>query len=192
MGCKQSSLIEPLINKYDGKTEKCNIVTNKDETEDLHHTADLTNNSFSNLKKFTYDGKITKCKVVDVYDGDTVTIVFYDNNRPIKDSFRMFGYDAPEIKPLKTTPNREIHISAAKRSKQELQNLTKDKILWVKFCSEEKYGRLMGYLYFDSPMNNSSAMSINNHMMEHGFGKTYNGEKKHEFTFTELNAIIIK
>jgi len=161
-------------------------------TPDEHHTTDLQNNSFSKLQKFTYNGRITKCKVTDVYDGDTVTIVFYDNDRPIKDSFRMFGYDAPEMKPLKTTPNRELHISAAKVSKKILQNLTKDKIVWVKFCNEEKYGRLMGHLYFNNPIDNINSKSINDYMIENGFGKVYNGGQKSEFTFQDLNAIMVK
>ena len=170
MGCKQSMTSHNTLDEY--------------------HTADLQNNSFSKLQKFTYNGKITKCKVTDVYDGDTVTIVFYDNDKPIKDSFRMFGYDAPEMKPLKTTPNRELHISAAKVSKEVLQNLTKDKVLWVKFCNEEKYGRLMGHLYFNDPILNSK--SINDYMIENGFGKAYNGGQKSEFTLQDLNTIIHK
>ena len=70
-------------------------------TNDKYHTADLLNQSFSDLEKFTYAGLLTKAKVVDVYDGDTITIVFYHNGQPIKDSFRMLGYDSPEMKPRK-------------------------------------------------------------------------------------------
>lgn len=95
------------------------------------------------------------------------------------------------MKPLKTTPNRKLHIGAAKISKTMLQKLTKDKILWVKFCDEEKYGRLVGHLYFDNPIN-STAKSINNYMIENNFGKAYRGGQKDEFTLQDLNKIIYK
>ncbi len=38
-----------------------------------YHEEDLEKNNFNNLKIFSFDGLITKCKVVDVYDGDTIT-----------------------------------------------------------------------------------------------------------------------
>jgi endonuclease YncB( thermonuclease family) len=158
---------------------------------DKYHEQDLLNNSFSTLQKFTFSGIITKCKVVDVYDGDTVTIVFYHNDQPIKDTFRMYGYDSPEMKPLKTVQNRDLHIQAAKISKNIMLNLTKDKILWVKFNNEEKYGRLMGGLYFQEPVNNT-IKSINDYMIENGYGKAYKGEHKDEFTLDDLNKIIKK
>ena len=37
---------------------------------DPYHTDDLLTQSFSDLKLFTYDGLITKGKIVDVHDGD--------------------------------------------------------------------------------------------------------------------------
>jgi endonuclease YncB( thermonuclease family) len=157
---------------------------------DKYHEQDLLNNSFSTLEKFSFNNFVTKCKVVDVYDGDTLTIVFYHNDQPIKDSFRMYGYDSPEMKPLKTMQNRELHVQAAKITKNKLINLTKDKILWVKFCHEEKYGRLMGKLYFQEPIDDT-IKSINDFMIENGYGKSYKGEQKGEFTLNDLNKIIL-
>ena len=158
------------------------------KNNDKHHEKELLNNSFSSLQKFTFSGIITKCRIIDVYDGDTVTIVFYNNDEPIKKSFRMYGYDAPEMKPLKTTPNRNLHIQAAKISKNVLFELTKNKILWVKFFNEEKYGRLMGNLYFQEP--NNVIKSLNDYMIENGYGKIYKGDCKEEFSLDELNKIL--
>lgn len=83
------------------------------EPNDQFHTKDLLSNNFTELTKFTFNGIITKARVIDVYDGDTVTIVFYFHDIPIKDSFRLFGYDSPEMKPPKTLINRDLHIRAA-------------------------------------------------------------------------------
>lgn len=161
---------------------------------DIYHTADLHNNSFSELSKFTFNGLITKAKIIDVYDGDTVTLVFYYGNQPIKDSFRMYGYDSPEIKPPKTLPNRELHVKAGLYVKEYLKTQILNKIMWVKFCQEEKFGRLMGELYYINPNNEQKfigdEININNMMIQKGYGKLYHGEAKTGFTDDELNLIL--
>ena len=40
-----------------------------------------------------------RAKVVDVYDGDTVTIVIFNKCGFEKHKLRMYGYDSPEMKP---------------------------------------------------------------------------------------------
>lgn len=164
-------------------------------TIDTYHTQELTTQSFDELNKFTFNGLITKAKVVDVYDGDTVTLVFYFNDIPIKDSFRMFGYDAPEIKPSKTIPHRDLHIIAGHFVRDFLKQKILGQLVWVKFCQEEKYGRLMGYLYMispDQPTVFSDADNINELMISKGYGKPYRGGHKSEFSEQELIKILAK
>ena len=162
--------------------------------KDIYHTKDLLKNSFDNLKKFTFEGIITKAKVIDVYDGDTVTIVFYFQDIPIKDTFRMIGYDSPEIKPRKDMQNRNLHITAAKYVKEFLKNKLLNQIVWVKFSQEEKYGRLMGNMYLINPNSKNKFIGnedcINELMVVNGYGKQYGGGRKSEFTDIELNNII--
>lgn len=163
---------------------------------DPYHTQDLMNLNFDNLCVFTFNGVITKAKVVDVYDGDTVTIVFYHHEVPVKYHFRMLGYDSPEMKPKKNEPNRELEIQAAQVAKHQMVNLTQNKLVWVKFTKEEKYGRLMGEL-FDIDVNSTDHFqgtenNINEYMVKNGFGKPYHGAKKDTFTEKELHVIIKK
>ncbi len=40
------------------------------------HINHLLRNDFNDLAKFTFEGKCIQAKITDVYDGDTVTIVF--------------------------------------------------------------------------------------------------------------------
>lgn len=138
---------------------------------------------------------MTKARVVDVYDGDTVTIVFYFQDHPIKDSFRMLGYDSPEMKPLKTIPNRDLHIQAARVARKYLHDTIIDQIVWVHFVQEEKYGRLMGELFMIDPHHpnyfTGKEKSINATMIQKGFGKPYNGGHKEDFTVSELEHILI-
>lgn len=160
---------------------------------DPYHTQELMTYSFDELNKFTFNGLMTKAKIVDVYDGDTVTLVFYFNNIPIKDSFRMFGYDAPELKPLKTIPHRELHIRAGQFVRDFLKQKILGQVVWVKFCQEEKYGRLMGFLYMVNPDQSSvfnEENNINEFVISKGYGKPYEGGHKSEFSEHELLKIL--
>lgn len=166
------------------------------QTSDQYHIQDLLNLNFDNLCVFTFNGTITKAKVVDVYDGDTVTIVFYHHDVPVKYHFRMLGYDSPEMKPKKTAPHRELEIQAGQVAKQQMIILTQNKLVWVRFTKEEKYGRLMGEL-FDIDVNSpdhfqGTENNINEYMIKNGFGKPYHGAKKESFTEKELHAIVRK
>lgn len=159
------------------------------------HSETLENSSFSNLKKFTFDGLTTKAKIVDVYDGDTVTIVFFYNGNPVKYAFRIIGYDAPEIKPKRMTPNRELHCEAAICVRNFLKERILGKVVWIKFSHEEKYGRLMGDIYLmrsdnEKYFSDANNVCISRLMINLGFGKEYNGGHKCDFTCDELRHII--
>lgn len=164
--------------------------------KDIYHTKDLENNTFEDLDFFTFDNITTKCKVVDIYDGDTVTLVFYYNNAPIKCKFRLYGFDAPEIKPTKNTDNRDKCIEAGKKVKKILEDKILNKIVWVKFCEEEKYGRAMGNIYLIDDKHkdkmNGDELCINEWIVKNNYGKEYKGGKKSEFTKEELDDIINK
>ena len=152
--------------------------------------------NYDKLDRFTFSGLTTKAKVVDVYDGDTITIVFYFHDLPIKDSFRMNGYDSPEIKPLKSIGDRDLHINAGKLVKKYLIDRLMGKLVWVKFCQEDKYGRLLGDIYTINPNCgdhiNGDEEHINQTMISLGYGKEYHGGHKNLFTQIELREIVNK
>jgi endonuclease YncB( thermonuclease family) len=70
--------------------------------------------------------------------------------------------------------------------------------IWVRFTKEEKYGRLMGYIYLVDPKNlayydESSLCCLNSWMIDHSYAKEYNGkEKKPDWTKSELSHIVIE
>jgi endonuclease YncB( thermonuclease family) len=179
--CGRSKPIEP-------------VSTPKEPTIDPYHCNDLKSQSFNELEKFTFKGLLTKAKIVSVYDGDTVTLVFYYHDQPIKDSFRLAGYDAPEIKPAKTLPDRELHIKAGHHVRDYLCNLIEGAIVWVSFCQEEKYGRLMGDLYLVNITHpdhfEGDEIHVNRLMIKKGYGKPYDGGRKSPFTPEELALIV--
>ena len=117
---------------------------------------------------FTMNGRELWCKVISVYDGDTVNIVFEDssNANSLRHSrFRLYGIDCPEMKPLKNAHNRDGIIKAAISARDFLAEKVENKIVFIRFRSEEKYGRLMGDIFLT---NNPYERSINTMMIDEG------------------------
>lgn len=127
---------------------------------------------------FTMKGKKKWCRVVDVYDGDTITILYFtdvDCKDMRKEKFRLYGVDTPELKPLKTAENREMIIDKAKEAKNYLSDLILNKTVYISFTEEEKYGRRMGTIYLSS---SPYEKSVNDLLVEKGHAKKYYGGKK--------------
>ena len=116
-----------------------------------------------------------RCKVVDVYDGDTVTIVLFNKLGFEKHKLRMYGYDSPEMKPKRDLPNRDDEIQKAKEAKQYLSDLVLNKIVKFESMGYDKYGRLLGKLYI---LNYCSEQEINQLMIDLGHGYPYFGGTK--------------
>lgn len=158
----------------------------KHELKNLDDTVD-----FFDLKDQIFDAK-----VVDVYDGDTCSIVIRLSNSWTKFKLRTKGYDTPEIKPPKDAENREKLIDMAIKSrnyfvsrvtdcnleinkhysKKELKNIVKNnkKIIKVKSHGWDKYGRLLGEIFIGS-------VNINDEMISKNYGYAYDGGTKEQF-----------
>lgn len=122
-------------------------------------------------KDFTYDGKRFKAKVVDVHDGDTITIVFRPYTEKIQLCARMNGYDSPELHPRKNIANRNAEILAAEAAKNALKNKIGEKIVEIECHPFDKYGRLLVTVHYEG-------ININNWMMTEGHGYAYAGGTK--------------
>jgi endonuclease YncB( thermonuclease family) len=139
-------------------------------------------------------------KVVYVYDGDTVHIVFKINNELVKFNCRLFGIDSPEIAPknvadvklkkdeeLSAIKCRNYLISRVILSPFEKEIMTKNDVkeicaksrhlVWVKCHDFDKYGRLLVELY-DEP---SSIKSFNQDMIDNKYAIGYDGGTKKKF-----------
>lgn len=116
-----------------------------------------------------------RCKVVDVYDGDTVTIVLYNKFSYEKHKLRMYGYDSPEMKPRLDKENRDDEIRKAKLAKEFLTDLLLNKIVEFESMGYDKYGRLLGKLYI---INYCDKQEVNMLMIDKGHGYAYFGGTK--------------
>ncbi len=153
----------------------------------------LTNND---VQEFSLKDKEFHGKVVDVYDGDTCKIIFYNNetNQFLKFCCRLNGIDTPELKPSKTKENREQEIILAKQCRNKLISLccnnnptvydenyrqvleTNNHIVKIKCHDFDKYGRLLVDI-FDIEQTEPYT-SFNEILVKQGLAKEYHGGKK--------------
>lgn len=125
------------------------------------------------------DDKIIRARVVDVYDGDTITVVFFIGKNPIKIKIRLLGIDTPELR-----SKSKNEKTAAIKSRDYLKSLVLNKIVNLEITDWDKYGgRVLGNIY----MNDSTC--INTIMIDMGYGKSYTGAKKSKWTRSELKNI---
>jgi endonuclease YncB( thermonuclease family) len=132
------------------------------------------------IKQFSMDGVQCYGVVVNVYDGDTFRAVVYHNGLMKKLTFRPVGYDTPEMKPLKSMENREIHIEKAKEARQKFIDLCggMNSYVFLRCGKYDKYGRVLVHV----TNRRYSRKTINNLMLESGLSNPYNGGTKLEFT----------
>ena len=134
-------------------------------------------NCDDNVSEFSLDGYLKQCKVVDVYDGDSIKVVFRHSGMLNKWTIRMAGYDAPELRPRLNTPNRESVIESAKISKEFLKSLVMNEpkqIVYIQCGKMDKYGRLLGTVY----INHEDNISVNDLMIQNRMGYEYYGGTK--------------
>ena len=135
---------------------------------------------YKSIPLFSFNDTKTICRVVDVYDGDTCTIIFNFKDEIIKYKVRCLGYDSPEMKPSLKNENRIQEKEKAKEAKAFFQNLVNynNGLTYIHIHGFDKYGRLLGTFYQNSSFEGKSVNSI---MIENGHGYTYDGGTKKTF-----------
>ena len=136
-----------------------------------------------NTEFYKFNNKKFYCKVIDIYDGDTITIAIRLNKKIYKHKVRMFGYDSPEMRPLKNNVDRDIIIAKAKKAKKVLSKLIMDKIvvIHIQKGTWDKYGRLLGVIYIKVIQGvglRAYNLNVNKYMIDNNYGYIYYGGAK--------------
>ena len=130
-------------------------------------------------------GKKIYCKVIDVYDGDTITVITKTGVSSKAHSYkvRLYGIDTPELHPKKTIHNRKKHMEAAQIVKQKLSRAILNKVLLIEFKTVGKFGREVGTIW-------KNGVNINEKLIKEGCACAYLGGKKEPFTDKMIDLII--
>lgn len=137
-------------------------------------TETLTKSKLKNLKniskkdttKFSFDGRKVFAKVLNCYDGDTITLAFYpfEDDKIYSFNCRCLGYNCAEIK-SKDLQEKE----KAKLAKEHICSRILDKIVVAKLGDFDKYGRILVTIFCDG-------VNINQEMIDKNHGKFYDGD----------------
>ena len=92
----------------------------------------------SNVKEFSFEGETKIAKVVSVYDGDTVKVVFPVLRKLFKFNCRISGVDTPEIR-TRDKVEKEHGLFVRDQLRKKILN----KVVTIKCGDFDKYGRLL-------------------------------------------------
>ena len=129
----------------------------------------------ANIDVFKYKNCWVYIPKDQIYDGDTCKGIIFYRFKQIKLTFRMFGYDSPEIKPSRQLPNRDKIKKKAIKAKEFLADQIGDKVIWAEIKGFDKYGRVLADFYIK---NMFDKIHINKLMIEKKHGIPYFGGTK--------------
>lgn len=163
---------------------KLNVGLNVGLKDDSDRGLDLNQIDFGQVSNVPNKNIITECRIIKVYDGDTINIGFLiDNTTPFICSLRLDGIDAPEITLKNGTSKTEKETGLMVRD--YIVQLLKDQPTYCILTKNDKYGgRILGDILYGKKQIN-----LSKHLLELGMVKEYHGQKKEKWTNSELNAI---
>jgi endonuclease YncB( thermonuclease family) len=132
-----------------------------------------------------------KARIVHIYDGDTIHIIFNYKNEIIKIVSRLYGIDTAEMTDhihkelaykarnrliqLATNVNINLDDTMSSRSNEFINKINQNtKIIDVILMDQDKYGRTLVKLYVDG-------LYINNELIKENLAKEYFGKTKESF-----------
>jgi endonuclease YncB( thermonuclease family) len=139
----------------------------------------------TNTKQFSFKGKQLWARIVDIYDGDTITVVVYLYDEFTKLKIRLQGIDTPELR-SKDASTLEQAIKAKKaliffltgentelKTRDVLEGRTV--VCFLKCFDFDKYGRVLADVY---RCNDDASISASDHLLDCKLAVRYGGGKK--------------
>ena len=118
---------------------------------------------------FTLNGYVTEAKVVRVYDGDTVQVVFKYFEKYYKWIGRIAHVDTPELR----TKNLE-EKKKGYEVRDKLRELILDKVVQIHCQEFDKYGRLLLNIQIGD-------IKVDEWLITNGYAKKYEGGTKEKW-----------
>ena len=123
------------------------------------------------VPEFSLKDTTKQAKVVSVYDGDTVKIVFPLQEKLYKWNCRLAGVDTPELR----TRNK-LEKAHGYLVRDKLREKILNKVVTVKCFEFDKYGRLLISIYCDD-----DNVSVNKWLIDNDYAFKYDGGTKKDW-----------
>jgi len=131
----------------------------------------LSSATLENTLEFGLSGQTIRAKVIDVYDGDTLTLAFVFNGSLYHKRCRVKGVDCAEIRTRNSNEKR-----AGILAKERTHALVYSQIVKAEFDSKnDKFGRLLAWIRL------SDGRRLDSILIDENLGREYHGERKSEF-----------
>jgi len=121
------------------------------------------------VEMFSLKGQTVQAKVVKVYDGDTIHVVFKLFDSFYKWNCRIAHVDTPELR----TKNEE-EKKKGYEVRDKLRELILNKVVRMNCMEFDKYGRLLVEIYLDD-------IHINEWLITNGYARKYEGGTKEKW-----------
>ena len=133
------------------------------------------NTEFMSLKNKHYDAKI-----VHIYDGDTMHVVFYEYGQYIKWNCRVMGVDTPEIR-TRNLQEKQLGLKVRDLLIERLLN----KIVKIHTDEFDKYGRLLidVEMPLDPQVENQDSIMLSEWLIANNYAYPYEGGTKRTWVF---------
>jgi micrococcal nuclease len=127
---------------------------------------DVQDANWKNTRPFVPN--IKACKVIKVYDGDTITVAtkLHETFPVHRFSVRLSGIDTPELRTSNENEKKRAYIA-----KKYLEDKILNQTVVLDNIATEKYGRLLATVYYNG-------VDINKEMIENTYAVSYTGGKK--------------
>lgn len=140
--------------------------------------------------RFTLNNLKTYGRLVDIIDGDSLTVVLpiYDNY--FKFNVRLNGIDTSELHSdnddlrhfAENAKNKLVKIILEQDvlTKHQIQKFLEDKLIvvWLECLEFDKYGRLLANVYCFNKDTNEYDISLSQYLLDNKYAYSYNGGKK--------------
>ena len=196
MGCILGKVPNNTINDVQPYHENNSITINSMDIKEV----DWELYNFNTTLTFSFDNIYTLCRVVDIYDGDTIMCAMVYHNNICKITIRLTGIDTCELKSKDTDVkdkayearqylanlilkdnSYDITVDRYIKRKQLREILTDNICLINVYCGKfDKYGRVLGLLYNKNIMKNeiNKIESYNDILVKNKLAYKYVGNTK--------------
>lgn len=132
-------------------------------------------------------GDVIPCRVVSVYDGDTLTVAYMWGRQLYRTTVRVYGIDAPEMR-----GGSKLETQAATQVGAYVRSMIGNEV-GVNLMRHDKYGgRVIGRVEVECDLEGNGPQDLGEHLIARGFAKPYTGKKKEAWKPKELKEIVRK
>ena len=152
-------------------------------------TMELSNFTKENTKLMSLEGKVYTAKIVYIYDGDTMHVVFKEFGEFYRWNCRISGVDTPELR-TKNDAEKAMGYKVRDHLRKDLM----DKVVKIKCGEFDKYGRLLIDVYMpewtlDNP---DEPKMLSEWLIEHKYAYAYGGGTKQSWDDFSGNTVQIE